>query len=80
MTLGVSKCSQGNCQKVQFKLSPLFFLLGLCNPLNLAKASFWQLFCPSVKTDGNENKKGLFIAVPFKGRAESKALNGFSQN
>jgi hypothetical protein len=51
------------------------------HPLNLAKAAFWQLFYPSVKTDGNESEKRLFIAVRYLvDGAGSIAPGGFSQN
>ena len=40
--------------------------LRLFTSRNLAKAWFETFFYPSVKTNGNESKKGAFIAVPFK--------------
>jgi hypothetical protein len=46
---------------VQLKLSPLIGLLSLSKPLHLAKASFWQLLYPSVKTHGNKVKKGYSL-------------------
>jgi hypothetical protein len=38
-------------------------LFSLDSLRNLAKAPFRKLLSPSVKTDGNESKKRLFIAA-----------------